>query len=241
METNDIVSVIIGFGVAFYFSKKAQTLFFHLLYSFLGIYMIFTSGFINPLYNMKLVVGAGLLIPQLLFIVQFTKDTILTIKMMSTNTYYFFITLYYKIIRFIHWVQNIPQEINNFFSSFGGSKQDEKQEETYERYEEQYESKHQQQHQKFYEESETKKQHQQQEETQTYFHSSNDEFAQFYSQSAYTVLGVNSDDDFKTIKKAYRNLVRKYHPDLNPENIELYTEITQHINNAYEKIESWKK
>ncbi|MCF6173628.1 MAG: DnaJ domain-containing protein [Campylobacteraceae bacterium] len=241
METNDIVSVIIGLGVAFYFSKKAQTLFFHLLYSFLGVYMILTSGFINPLYNMKLIVGIGLLAPQLLFIVQFTKDTILTIKMMTANTYYFFITLYYKIIRFINWVQNIPQEINNFFSSFGHSKQDDSQEETYEQYKEQYESKHQQQYQKFYKKDETQNQHQQQEETQTYSYSSDDEFAQFYSESAYTVLGVNSDDNFKTIKKAYHKLLREYHPDLNPENIKLYTEITQHINDAYEKIERWKK
>jgi curved DNA-binding protein CbpA len=39
----------------------------------------------------------------------------------------------------------------------------------------------------------------------------------------------------------YRKLVREYHPDLNPDNIEFYTEITQNINNAWEKVEKWKK
>jgi DnaJ-domain-containing protein 1 len=228
--------------------KKAQTLFFHLLYSFLGIYLILHSGFINPLYNQKLIVGVALLVPQLKFIVQFTQDSIQNIKMMTANTYYFFITLYYKIIRFIHWVQNIPQEINDFFSSFGSSKQDTQQEESYEQSQNKY-------HQKFYEEPKQEQQkneykHQeqsytQQEETQNNSqnktHYKTDEFAQFYSESVYVVLGVSADDDFKTIKKAYRNLVRKYHPDLNPDELEKYTEITQLINNAYEKIQGWRK
>lgn len=232
MDISNLISMGLVFAIAFYFSKKAQTLFFHLLYSYIGLYLIFHSGFSNPLYNQKLIVGIALLAPQLKFIVQFTLDTIQNIKMMSANTYYFFITLYYKIIRFMHWVQNIPQEINSFFSSFGNSKQNSRQDETYKRDEYRYERKEQ----KFYQETE-------QEETKTEkeTYSKSDEFAQFYSESAYTVLGVSSDDDFKTIKKAYRKLVREYHPDLNPENIKLYTEITQHINNAWEKIEQWKK
>ena len=32
----------------------------------------------------------------------------------------------------------------------------------------------------------------------------------------YTVLGVNKSDGEDTIKKAYRKLAKKYHPDLNP-------------------------
>ena len=78
-----------------------------------------------------------------------------------------------------------------------------------------------------------------QEQTHSRYYS--DEFSQFYNSSAYIVLGVSSDDDFQTIKKAYKKLVRKYHPDLNPDNIKFYTEITQHINEAYEKIEKFKK
>jgi curved DNA-binding protein CbpA len=237
MGIDNLISIVFVFAVAFYFSKKAQSLFFHLLYSYIGFYLIFHSGFINPLYNQKLIVGIALLTPQLKFLVQFTQDTIQNIKMMSANTYYFFVTLYYKVIRFIHWVQNIPQEINDFFSSFGNSQQENRQN----KYQERDEYRYKQKHQKFYEENETKEEYKEQKTEERYTQSSSDEFAQFYSESAYIILGVSSDDDFTTIKKAYRKLVRKYHPDLNPDNIELYTEITQHINDAYEKVERWKK
>jgi hypothetical protein len=236
MGIDNLISIVFVFAVAFYFSKKAQSLFFHLLYSYIGFYLIFHSGFINPLYNQKLIVGIALLTPQLKFLVQFTQDTIQNIKMMSANIYYFFVTLYYKVIRFIHWVQNIPQEINNFFSSFGNFKQRNKQD----KYQEQ--DNYKQRYQKFYEEKETNEEYQEQtNKKQTHSQYYSDEFSQFYNSSAYIVLGVSSDDDFQTIKKAYKKLVRKYHPDLNPDNIKLYTEITQHINEAYEKIEKLKK
>lgn len=238
MDIGNLISMGIVFAIALYFSRKAQTLFFHLLYAYLGVYLLFTAGFNNPLYNQKFIVGVALLAPQLTFLVQFTRDTILNIKMMTANTYYFFITLYYKVIRFIHWVQSIPKLIQIFFTTFGSQK-----EEYHQKEESSYNKKsHYEKSEKFYEEKEEPYQEPQtdfsQKETPKQEHG---EFAQFYSGSAYTVLGVSSDDDFKTIKKAYRKLVREYHPDLNPENIKLYTEITQQLNDAYEKIEQWKK
>ena len=48
-------------------------------------------------------------------------------------------------------------------------------------------------------------------------------------------LGYHS--NFSIIKKSYRALVRIYHPDLNPHDIDLFTEITQNLNNAYAKLE----
>ncbi len=33
----------------------------------------------------------------------------------------------------------------------------------------------------------------------------------------YEILGVSTDADTKTIKKAYRDLIKKYHPDINKE------------------------
>ena len=34
----------------------------------------------------------------------------------------------------------------------------------------------------------------------------------------YSILGVNRDVDEKTLKKAYRKLSKKYHPDINKDN-----------------------
>jgi len=66
-------------------------------------------------------------------------------------------------------------------------------------------------------------------------------------EDAYRVLGVSADDDMKTIKKAYRKLVRQYHPDIiasqgkSEEYMKEATAKTQEINQAYEMIEEARK
>jgi len=66
-------------------------------------------------------------------------------------------------------------------------------------------------------------------------------------EDAYAILDVNADDDMKTIKKAYRKLVRQYHPDIiaSQGKSESYmkeaTQKTQEINQAYEMIEEARK
>ena len=66
-------------------------------------------------------------------------------------------------------------------------------------------------------------------------------------EDAYKVLGVNKDDDMKTVKKAYKKLVRLYHPDIiaSQGKDEAYmkeaTAKTQEINQAYEMIEASRK
>ena len=61
---------------------------------------------------------------------------------------------------------------------------------------------------------------------------------------AYQILGVNESDDMTTIKKAYRKLVRQYHPDIiksqnkDEAYLEEATAKTQEINRAYEHIKS---
>ncbi|WP_298753784.1 J domain-containing protein [uncultured Arcobacter sp.] len=239
MDLPNFILVSLLFYVPFHFSKKAETLFFHLLYSFFGIYMLFTMEDTRIIYDLKMLVGLGLLIPQIRFIIQFTKDTIQTVKMMTANTYYFFVTIYYKIIRFINWVKSTYSMLKTFFTTFSFQKEDYlKQEQSSQR-----DYNYEQKHQKFYEEpkQEEQKSYTKHEEPKHETKQEHGEFKRFYSESAYTVLGVNAEDDYKTIKKVYRKLVREYHPDLNPDNIKLYTEITQNINNAWEKVERWKK
>jgi len=64
---------------------------------------------------------------------------------------------------------------------------------------------------------------------------------------AYKLLGVNESDDIGVVKKAYRKLVRQYHPDIikSQGKDEAYmqeaTAKTQEINQAYEMIKKAKK
>jgi DnaJ like chaperone protein len=61
-------------------------------------------------------------------------------------------------------------------------------------------------------------------------------------EDAYKILGVSQDADMSTIKKAYRKLVRQYHPDIiksqgkGEEYLKEATAKTQEINQAYEMI-----
>ncbi|MDD5373842.1 MAG: DnaJ domain-containing protein [Sulfurimonas sp.] len=64
---------------------------------------------------------------------------------------------------------------------------------------------------------------------------------------AYKLLGVSENDDMDTIKKAYRKLVREYHPDIiksqgkDDAYMQEATAKTQEINQAYEMIKSHRK
>ncbi|MBR0443639.1 MAG: DnaJ domain-containing protein [Clostridia bacterium] len=59
----------------------------------------------------------------------------------------------------------------------------------------------------------------------------------------YKILGVNRTDDDETIKQAYRELVRKYHPDkyANTDLAEMATEKMKEVNAAYEQIQEERK
>jgi curved DNA-binding protein CbpA len=50
----------------------------------------------------------------------------------------------------------------------------------------------------------------------------------------YTVLGVPKDADLGAIKKAYKKLSLKHHPDKNPNNKEEAEEIFKKISYAYQ-------
>jgi DnaJ-domain-containing protein 1 len=61
-------------------------------------------------------------------------------------------------------------------------------------------------------------------------------FKHFFSDDEYEVLGVNRDDDLKTVKKKYRKVAFENHPDRNNEEKDKYEIIFKRINGANEKI-----
>ena len=64
---------------------------------------------------------------------------------------------------------------------------------------------------------------------------------------AYKLLGVNESDDMDVVKKAYRKLIREYHPDIiksqgkDDAYMQEATAKTQEINQAYEMIKAHRK
>ena len=56
----------------------------------------------------------------------------------------------------------------------------------------------------------------------------------------YKVLGISPDASDEEIKKAYRRLAKKYHPDLNPDDAEAARKMKE-VNAAYEQIKNPEK
>ena len=56
----------------------------------------------------------------------------------------------------------------------------------------------------------------------------------------YKILGVSPDASDEEIKKAYRTLAKKYHPDRNPGDAEAARKMQQ-VNDAYEQIKNPEK
>ena len=56
----------------------------------------------------------------------------------------------------------------------------------------------------------------------------------------FAILEVSQNADFETIKKAYKKLLKKYHPDLfhnNPQKLKTAEKLTEKINEAYNYFE----
>ena len=63
----------------------------------------------------------------------------------------------------------------------------------------------------------------------------------FDSEDFYEVLGVDRNADSNAIKKAYRKLSLKYHPDKNPNNKEAAEEVFKKVSFAYGILSDEKK
>ena len=60
-------------------------------------------------------------------------------------------------------------------------------------------------------------------------------------QNYYDVLGVNKDASADEIKKAYRKMARKYHPDLNKDDPKTAEAKFKEVNEAYETLSDESK
>lgn len=58
--------------------------------------------------------------------------------------------------------------------------------------------------------------------------------------SYYKTLGITANEDIHDIKRAFKRLASKYHPDKNHDNINAQ-KLFINIKNAYEKIMEYKK
>ena len=57
---------------------------------------------------------------------------------------------------------------------------------------------------------------------------------------AYAALEIQPGSDFETVRRSYRRLMRKYHPDLHadaPDNLRAATDLTQRLTESYKTLE----
>jgi len=242
-----------------YISNLAQSTPARLFWVILAIYFLSLNKIqlepVNTQINPEFFIGIGFILPHIKYFILYFIDFVKNMVTLSYNTFFFFLTLYYKIRKFFLWFINIYKKLN-IFSQLKDHEKRQKQKEQQRKKQDNYYEKQEYSH-KYksdysdrshdYKQYEQKKEQKQQKEEKQYSYkqsssSSNyspygEEFAQFFSDSAYIILGVSLDADKSEIKKAYRNLARKYHPDVNPqEEFDKYNHICQILNEAYSKI-----
>lgn len=247
-----VFSMALYILTGWFVSKFAKRTFFRLMWVTLGLYIIIASGKTsnNILYDIDTLFGIGFIYPHILFVFEWINDTYESFKRTTANIYYFFLTIYFKIKKVVLWFYHTYKKIQGFFSKqkYNKSKKedksnkDKKQNSYYQ--EQQYSNSYEQD-----EKSNNRDSGYSNNEEQSSSYSNNNyqdnsnknpytaEFEQFFSDDSYVILGVSRSDDKATIKKAYRKLVMKYHPDVNSnDETEKYTTICQMLNKAYEVL-----
>lgn len=247
------------FLIPFFISRYFEAILFRLILVLVGMAFLQEWNQEAILRDSNFLVGVGLISPHIKYFYNYIKHTIvlifrffrslyLQLKYATINTYYFFITIYYKILRFINWLKEPFIFLKIFFTSRKENKKSSnsysEEDFSWKNMDDEKQNFSEDQEKEFYSDSKddySYKQNSNSYESNSYYEERKeenvlDEFKQFYSPSAYIVLGVSQNDSFSDIKKSYRVLVRIYHPDLNPDETEQYTEISQNINEAYSKL-----
>jgi len=101
----------------------------------------------------------------------------------------------------------------------------------------QKQEKKEQQQKKSYQKSNQQKSYQQNKKTNS-TNSEQKTYSRWDSPNAYEVLGISKNANPREIKKAFRNLAKKYHPDLTQDKKDEHKIIFQKINNAYKRLKS---
>jgi hypothetical protein len=137
--------VLLGWFISHYAKNNMP----RLIWSFIGLYFI--AGALeldNFFYNPNTYFGLGLLLPHFVFLYEWVNEVINTLKLAFQNTYYFFITVYYKTRNTFYWFIDFYKKIEAFFYERKNKKayekyykeKEHKQEKTYE-YKQQEDSK----------------------------------------------------------------------------------------------------
>jgi len=245
------ITVFIVFMIGKFISSFAKGFFTRTLATLFGLSLISDSFRIAGFtVTAGLILGIGFVVPHIMYYLNYLLVTFFKVQSFTINTYYILITIWYKIRRFFNWIGTLftkksassfkENENSNYQSkdsSFGSN------EEAYQEYtKKHYHKEQKQQSQSKQQKKQSSSSYSSSESTKDYSSGNSLEdklrkdpkYAQFFSSSYYEVLGVDSSMSFKEIKKAYRKLVGMYHPDLNPDNEEVCTLITQRLNRAYE-------
>lgn len=241
--SNQFIPIIVVIAFAWYISQFAKATIPRLIFVSFGAYFAILGAT-----EFDKLIGIGFVLPHLKFFFEWILDIFESFKRGTIDTYYTLLTIYYK-------TRNLFIRIYRFFRGFKTKskkeQQDYYQKQDYREYEdfgqssqnENRKEQRQEYREESYEEQDSYSNYE--EPKQSYQEETHDdipsEYKQFFSSSYYEVLGVGVDEEFSSIKKKFRKLQRQYHPDLNIDETELFTKISQNLNQAYEYFEKIHK
>ena len=252
LTLDKILLMVVYISIGWFISKFAKRTFFKLIWIGFAFYLIIGNTQVSSsiLFDEDTLFGIGFILPHAKFIFEFLANIYNSIKNAIVNIYYFIITIYFKIIKLILFFYDLYKKIKSFFNEKEANSTNNNQSNYYEKQEysssfkqEQKSSRKNRNHSKK-SHNDSKKNNEQSSSSSNNKHKDHlnnnpyeSEFKQFFSHNSYVVLGVTKSDTKASIKKAYRKLVMKYHPDINSSHeVEKYTNICQLINKAYEDI-----